>query len=150
MIEFKSFLTLFSMTDPNVKTWKKTERRIKNEAVEWIEQFGGTYGTHGIAGAKPGLYFYYTPPDILVFEVPGGLKGGMYFRFIIQAYHFAHWETPAFVLGYDEQKIGSKRDDNPFSEQDFYNRAAWDMGFVLSVYGYTIESFLGLFKPREK
>ena len=151
MKEFKHFRTLFSIRDDNMKVTKKLEQLINGEALLWFKSFGATFGTTDKMVKKVGLVWYYSK-GMLFFGVPGQLQGSVWFAHIIIDYHFAHWRTPAFVDGFNAYKkdMVQGRKLYPFSETDFYNYMAWNAGFSLKLYDYTIESFLALFPEIEK
>lgn len=136
------------MRDDNIRHLKKTERFNRNEAIDWFEQFGAKGGQYSNDGTKNTWYWYYTPPSLLIFVFPG-FEGGMYYSHVIKMHHFASWETPAFVLGMDDFIPGSRK-ENPFHESDFYSRDAWESGRSLALNGFTIESFLAMFKTNHQ
>jgi hypothetical protein len=146
-MEFKYFQTLF-LEDPKIKITKKNQIAIEKEAIAWLKLFGGRYGTKSRSGTPPGLYYYYTPPNILIFETPlDGLSGGYHYRHIIKMYHFAKWQTPSFIEG-NNTTIETKRSDCPYPEADFYNHDAWNLGFTLKIYKYSPEEFLKAFETK--
>lgn len=147
MKEFSYFKTLFSTHDDNIRQTKKVNLWLEENAKKWFAQFGARYGSQTYVGTPPGLYWHYHRPNLLIFELPGEqFKGGLFYRAIIETYHFAHWKTPAFMAGWDHYKEnGTHSKDNPLSQTDFYNWSAWACGYWLALRKHTPEQFLQLF-----
>lgn len=122
--EFERFQELFW----SGKVTKQYEKELEKASIKWYESIGAKFGSHSDSAHK----WAYKGGSLLF----NSYNVGWYnYSFIMMLLHFEIWSNQAFVDGFDYTILSEKRDRdaNPYSRIDFFNRRAWDCGYILGL-----------------
>lgn len=128
---FDRFQELFNIC----KVTKKYESELENEALKWFkDNFNAIFGSHSRCDQKELPYLWLYSVDLLILSVKD--IGAYHYKFTIKAAMFNFLKTPAYLEGFKhvrklkKAKEQCNRDANPYAKHDFYNRQAWDCGYI--------------------
>ncbi len=140
---FENFKDLF--IPHRVKVLKKYESEIEKKALSWFKKnFDASFGSTTNCNTKSIITWHYSA-GLLMFGIPP--VGDYMYHFVIKMIHFEHWQTKEWKEGFKYGKFCSKsdmkvtndnyRDGNPYAEQNFYSREAWDAGYIMGLSNYS-------------
>jgi len=137
---FDRFQELFNMC----KATKKYEAELEKEALNWFkDNFNAVFGSNSRCDQKEIEFLWHYTTGLLILEVKN--IGGYHYKFTVKAAMFNHLKTPSYLQGFKQVRKLKKsneqcdRDANPYPKHDFYNRQAWDCGYICGLANKHIE-----------
>lgn len=151
MPELKEFARFQELFNKGVKTSKKYDSALQDEAKKWFEEnFNAVFGSTSRCDDPGGLVWHFSIGSLMVGCKP---LGCYYYKFIIKMIFFELWDLKEWREGFKygrhcmkaqpELTNDNYRNGNPYPEQNFYSRAAWDAGYIMGLYNF---SFIKTFK----